>query len=373
MKVDKTKRQISPLENICTIRTGKKDANHADENGVYPFFTCGTYPLKSTTYSFEGQNLIVPGNGDIGRCFFYNGKIEAYQRTYVIQLKTNSDIDIHYLYSVFKGTWRAYIKNKILGAAMPYIKLVHLNKFPIPIYDLDVQQAIAAELDAIQIMIDGYKAQIADLDNLAQSIFLDMFGDPVTNPKGWETKTFGDLGIIERGAGISKKDFVANGLPCIHYGQLHTTLEACTKKHLTCIPENLLLKYKIAHPGDVILAITSEDVEGSCKSTVWLGKYDIIVGSDAAIFHHKQNGVYISYYTMTKAFYYEKAKYAKGFKVTHISTKEIESIHIPLPPLPLQQLFASKVEAIELQKEQLRLQLQDAETLMAERMQYYFS
>ena len=56
MKVDKSKRKICLLEEICSIRTGKKDANHADDNGCYPFFTCGAIPLKSTTYSFEGAN-----------------------------------------------------------------------------------------------------------------------------------------------------------------------------------------------------------------------------------------------------------------------------------------------------------------------------
>ena len=107
MKVDKSKRKICLLEEICSIRTGKKDANHADDNGCYPFFTCGAIPLKSTTYSFEGANLIVPGNGDIGRCFYYDGKIEAYQRTYVIQLKDNSNIDTKYLYSIFKACWKS--------------------------------------------------------------------------------------------------------------------------------------------------------------------------------------------------------------------------------------------------------------------------
>lgn len=73
-------------------------------------FTCGAIPLKSTTYSFEGANLIVPGNGDIGRCFYYDGKIEAYQRTYVIQLKiiqiSIQSIYIQYLKPVGNRTLR---------------------------------------------------------------------------------------------------------------------------------------------------------------------------------------------------------------------------------------------------------------------------
>lgn len=248
-----------------------------------------------------------------------------------------------------------------------------LKEITLPIPPLSEQQQIVEELDLLSSIIEKKKEQLKELDNLAQSIFYDMFGDPITNEKGWEVKKIGEIGIVERGAGISKKDFTKRGLPCIHYGQLHTIFGATTYEHKTCIPHNLLPKYKIAHSGDVVMAITSEDVEGSCKSTAWLGNYDIVVGSDAAIFHHNINGVYISYYTRTKAFYNKKAKYAKGFKVTHISTKEIESIPIPIPPLPLQQLFASKVEAIERQKELIKRSIAEVETMFNSRMDYYFN
>lgn len=199
-----------------------------------------------------------------------------------------------------------------------------------------------------------------------------MFGDPVINEKGWEFMKIGEIGTVERGAGISKKDFVEDGLPCIHYGQLHTILGPTTRHHHSCIPESLLPKYKIAHTNDVIMAITSEDVEGSCKSTAWLGNYDIVIGSDAAILHHEQDGTFLSYYTMTKAFFNEKSKYAKGFKVTHISAKEIENIPVYLPPLALQKDFAKRIEVIEQQKENIKSTIQDLETLLASRMQYWF-
>ena len=120
------------------------------------------------------------------------------------------------------------------------------------------------------------------------------------------------------------------------------------------------------------MAITSEDVEGSCKSTAWLGNYDIVVGSDAAILHHEQDGTFLSYYTKTKAFFNEKSKYAKGFKVTHISTKEIEKIPVYLPPLSLQHEFAERIDNIENQKTQICSTIRELETLLASRMQYWF-
>lgn len=247
-----------------------------------------------------------------------------------------------------------------------------LKDVMVPIPNCTTQQTIISELDKLNKLIQIKKEQLKDYDALAQSIFYEMFGDPVENEKGWEVKKFGEIGTLERGAGISKKDFVDDGLPCIHYGQLHTTFGAYTRKNITFIPKDLLSKYKIAHSGDLILAITSEDVEGSCKSTAWLGDYDVVVGSDAAIFHHNQNGIYLSYYTRTKAFYNEKAKYAKGFKVTHISTKEIASISICVPPLSIQNTFANKIEQIEKQKAIIQKIIMDLETLLASRMQYWF-
>lgn len=277
-----------------------------------------------------------------------------------------------YVYYWLKNN-TTYLQSLGTGATFKEISKRVVESIVIPIPPISEQKSIAEELDLLNGIIEKNKAQLEELDKLAQSIFYDMFGDPVTNEKGWEVKRIGEIGEVERGAGISKKDFVEDGLPCIHYGQLHTCLGATTHEHKTCISKDLLPKYKIAHPGDVIMAITSEDVEGSCTSTAWLGDYDIVVGSDAAIFHHSINGVYISYYTRTKAFYNEKAKYAKGFKVTHISTSEIESIPIPLPPLSLQQEFADKVSAIEAMKAKVRQSLAEAEQLFNSRMDYYFN
>ena len=275
-------------------------------------------------------------------------------------------------YYVVSNKFTAYLEKLTNGANYPAVKETDVRKALIPIPPKPTQLSIVSELDKLNELIRIKKEQLKDYDTLAQSIFYEMFGDPVENEKGWEVKTFGEIGTLERGAGISKKDFVNDGLPCIHYGQLHTIFGAYTRKTITFIPKDLLPKYKIAYPGDLILAITSEDVEGSCKSTAWLGDYDVVVGSDAAIFHHNQNGIYLSYYTRTKAFYNEKAKYAKGFKVTHISTKEIASISICVPPLSIQNTFANKIEQIERQKTIIQESITDLETLLASRMQYWF-
>lgn len=373
MRVDKTKCKISTLGNICTLKTGKKDANHADENGCYPFFTCGASPLKANTYSFEGANLIIPGNGDIGRCFYYNGKIEAYQRTYVLHLKENSNIDIKYLYAVFKANWKPFIQNKILGAAMPYIKLGHLNSFPIPIYDLSVQQSIVSELDAIQIMIDGYKAQLEDLDALAQSIFLDMFGDPVSNPKGWELHSIASFGKIVTGNTPSKS--VEEYYNSDYIEWIKTDNIQNNDLYPTVASEYLSkegsLKGRIVEKNSILVCCIAGSLSSIGKCCITNRKVAFNQQINAIECNPQHNHLF-SYWLIKCAQKIFMETASTGMK--HILSKSVmSSIKLPVPDPSLQQQFAHRIEAIERQKEQIRFQLKDAETLMVERMQYYFS
>lgn len=175
--------------------------------------------------------------------------------------------------------------------------------------------------------------------------------------EGWKYKTFGEVGTFLRGKNIQKADFVEHGLPCIHYGQIHTKFGVSVDKHLSEIPEEVYNKSIIASPGDVVIAITSEDLEGSCKSTAWLGDYDVAVSSHAAVYKHNLNPKFIVYYLRSNSFYIEKEKYARGFKVMEIKPTDIARIPIPVPSKEIQSRVVSELdkinELIQLKKEQL--------------------
>ena len=185
--------------------------------------------------------------------------------------------------------------------------------------------------------------------------------------EGWTYKTFGEVGSFLRGKSIQKADFIENGLPCIHYGQIHTKFGVSVDKHLSEIPLELYNKSIIASHGDVIIAITSEDLEGSCKSTAWLGDYDVAVSSHAAVYKHNINPKFIAYYLRSKSFYYEKMKYARGFKVVEIKPTDIERIPIPVPPIAEQERIVAELDLlqgiIEKKKEQLKAYDQLAQSI----------
>ena len=311
--------------------------------------------------------------GTVGRsCVISNSEIQiTLQRSVGLLSPKKNVVNSRYLmYSLISK--RQDLNEEAHGIAQKGIYLKQLANIEIPLPSIDQQQSIVSELDLINELISKKKAQLADLESLTMAIFYEMFGDSIDNPKGWEVKQLGEIGTFTRCNGIVKSDFIEKGLPCVHYGQIHTKFGAYVESHLSEIPDNIYSKCKKASKGDLIIAITSEDIEGSCKCTAWLGNYDVAVGAHAAIFHHSQSPIFISYYFKSNGFCTEKAKYARGFKVKEIKPSDIASIPVYLPPMSLQNQFEKQILSIEKQKSIIFNSISDLETLLASRMQYYF-
>ena len=187
------------------------------------------------------------------------------------------------------------------------------------------------------------------IDEMVKSQFIEMFGNG-----NWEHKTLGEVGSFKRGGGFQKSDFVERGIPCIHYGQIHTRFGPFIYSHLTDISSDLESKTKFAEKGDLIIAITSEDTEGSCKSTAWLGDYPVAVGGHAAIFHHCMNPVYMSFFFKSALFNYAKREYVHGTKVCEIKPDDIAKIFVPCPPISLQEDFSMIAQQADKSKFELK-------------------
>ena len=155
-------------------------------------------------------------------------------------------------------------------------------------------------------------------------------------PDGVEYRKLGEIAEIVRGNGLQKKDFVDSGVGCIHYGQIYTKFGAFADKTLTYVTPELAATLKKVSTGDLVVAITSENVEDVCKCVAWLGNGDIVTGGHAAIVKHEQNPQYLSYIFQTEEFFRQKRKYIIGTKVIEMSPKKLAEIVIPVPPLPIQ-------------------------------------
>ena len=155
-------------------------------------------------------------------------------------------------------------------------------------------------------------------------------------PDGVEYKKLGDIATITRGGNLQKKDFTDTGIPCIHYGQIYTKYGLFADKTFTFISEQSASKQKYAEPNDIVMAVTSENLEDVCKCVAWLGDVPAAVSGHTAIIHHSQNPKYLCYYFHSSHFQNQKNRMAHGTKVIEVTPNKLTDILLPVPPLEIQ-------------------------------------
>lgn len=158
---------------------------------------------------------------------------------------------------------------------------------------------------------------------------------------GFAPVRLGDIAELKRGGNFQKKNFVPDGKPCIHYGQIYTHYGIEAHETLTRVPYEIFEKSRKAQPNDIVMAITSENVEDLCKCVAWLGDEDIAVSGDALIIHHDQNPRYLAHFFHSEIFNEQKRKLAYGVKVSRVLPNKLKDIIIPLPPLDEQERIAA--------------------------------
>lgn len=134
------------LGDVCSITTGKRDANHGAEDGQYEFFTCSKETKKIDEYSFDTEAILIAGNGDVGHCKYYNGKFDAYQRTYV--LDNFQQANIKFCFLVLQAFFEPQVQSLKQMGAMPYIKVGALKEFNFVIPSGKEQLAVISVLSS---------------------------------------------------------------------------------------------------------------------------------------------------------------------------------------------------------------------------------
>lgn len=205
------------LKHIAKYPTGKLNSNAAEENGIYPFFTCSHDIYRINTYAYDGEYVLLGGNNATGDfpIFYYNGKFNAYQRTYLIQPKDTKQYDTRYLfYSI--GLKLSLMQNNAAGTATRFLTQPILDNINIEYRPLPIQQKIASILSTYDNLIQNYKKQIEDLQTCASELYKEWFvrfrfpGYQTTQfengiPVGWEVERLRDV-VQDVGKTISKSD-----------------------------------------------------------------------------------------------------------------------------------------------------------------------
>ncbi|WP_461417954.1 restriction endonuclease subunit S [Gordonia sp. GN26] len=164
------------------------------------------------------------------------------------------------------------------------------------------------------------------LNKLIDKLYLD----------GVPFKTLGDVGTFVRGNGLQKKDLADDGVPAVHYGQIHTHYGVWATETKSFTSKGLAAKLRHAKPGDLLIATTSEDDEAVAKATAWLGESDVVISGDAYIYSHTLEPKYVAYFFQSEQFQSQKRRYVSGTKVRRVSGANLAKVRIPVPPLEVQ-------------------------------------
>jgi len=256
-----------------------------------------------------------------------------------------------------------------LGYSRHYKLLKEIN-VPVPLKS--VQLDIVAELDQINELIRLKKEQLKDYDALAQSIFYEMFGDPVENEKGWDVKRLSDFSKVVTGNTPSRKVleyYDGNFMEWVKSDNINDAYQYPTKAK-EYLSEMGASKGRIADKDEILVTCIAGSLSSIGTSCILDRKVAFNQQINAITNLVGVDAVYLR--SLIKV----SKKYIQEFATTgmkHIITKSVfESISFPLPPLPLQQSFASRIAQIEQQKTEVQKTIADLETLLASRMQYWF-
>lgn len=166
-------------------------------------------------------------------------------------------------------------------------------------------------------------------------------------PDGVKWVKLGDVCEFQRGNNVQKTDFVESGVGCIHYGQIYTHYKLSATQTNKFVSKEVASKAPKAHTNDVVITITSENVEDLCKPVAWLGLEDIAVSSHALIIRHKQNAKFLANLFVSNCIGEQKPKYAHSGKVTEIKPEHVAKFIIPLPSLEVQQSIVDVLDKFE--------------------------
>ena len=377
------------LGEVFDIRNGYTPSKSNDEfwkNGTIPWFRMEDIRKNGRILSdsiqkvalkavkgelFPADSIIVATSATVGEHALIKCKSLANQRfTYLVlkdeyKDKFNIKFLFYYCYKLDEYCLKCLNQSNFASVDMSKFR-----NFKFPIISLGTQERIVevldnfdaicsdlniglpAEIEARQKQYEYYRDALLSFDN---SYFVNVERERERERDEWHSGliklwqyVFGyapvklkDIATISRGGNFQKKDFVKIGKPCIHYGQMYTHFGVYADKTLTFVNNDVFAKSKTAKPGDIVMAVTSENVEDVCSCTAWLGNEEIAVSGHTAIISHNQNAKYMSYFFHSASFFEQKKRLAHGTKVIEVTPVKLGDIKIMLPTLKEQERIVS--------------------------------
>lgn len=370
--------EMKKLGEVCDILDSqRKPVTKKDrKEGQYPYYGATGIQDYVDSYIFDGRYLLLGEDGAKWgamdkSAFIIEGKCWVNNHAHILKVHDCLIDTFAEYYMVFKD-----LDEYITGAIVRKLTQQALRDIPMLVPPIAEQEKIVAELDCLSGIIEKKKQQLKELDNLAQSIFNEMFGDPVENDKGWDIVTLDDVFEIGSSKRVFESQWTDSGVPFYRAREIVKLSKGENIDSPIFISEELYHEYsrKYGVPAEGDMMVTAVGTLGVCylvKNT------DRFYFKDGNTLWFKSRGLCETRFI--------KDEFATDFIVNQIkgnanaavvgtyTITNAKKTRVILPPLSLQQEYVRKVQHIDKQKELIAKSIKETETLFNSRMDYYFN
>lgn len=351
------------LKDVCQVVTGSTPKTNIPEywDGKYPWVTPAE--LKGDKYIKDTERhitdvavahtnltlmpvgtVLLSSRAPIGKVAIT--ETEMYCNQGFKNLICSDKIDNQYLY-LWLSSQTEYLNSLGRGATFKEISKTIVENIEVPLTSIEKQHKIVAELNKIKSLLDLKRKQLDIYDKLAQSLFYEMFGDPVTNEKGWEVKKVIDVVTLQRGFDLPTQNRVQEGNVPV-YG---------SNGILSFHNESKIEKGIITGRSGTIGKVYISEIPCWPLNTTLFSKDT-----------HGNNLIYLSYLLR----FFDLTRFVEGAGVPTLNRNNFHNKNIIAPPVHLQELFAQRIEVIEKQKTSVKAAIEKLEMLLNSRMDYWF-
>ena len=342
---------IKPLGEVVEFLDSRRRPITASERipGPYPYYGANGQQDSVADYIFDEPLILLAEDGgqfdqpDRGIAYAIEGKAWVNNHAHVLRPRDNAQL--RYLVRVLENY---DVTPWITGSTRAKLTKAGASKIQVPLPPLPEQRRIAEILDKADALRAKRRAALAHLDTLVQSIFLDMFGDPATNPMGWEMATIGEVTTcLDRlRQPVKAADRVKGDIP--YYGangQQGWINEALFDEPLILVAEDG------GHFGDPARGVAYR-IDGPS----WVNNHAHVL---------RPTGTIDVEYLHRALRHYDFGPYISGSTRTKLNQAQLNQVQLPLPPLDLQHLFAAIIESVEKQEASHRAHLATLDALFA--------
>lgn len=360
---------MARLGDYVKIKTGKLDANASSENGQYPFFTCSVDPLRIDTYSYDCECVLVAGNGDLN-VKYYNGKFDAYQRTYIIESKDKNALTVPYLYCFLDG-YVEELRKQSIGGVIKYIKLGNLTEAQIPICSIEKQNEIVENFDKVNTLISLRKQQLSKLDELVKARFVELFGDVASNPNGHPIKDFDEISILITDGEHATPRRTTEGIYLLSARNvLNHALQLEDVDYIDEEEYGRIARRIVPQAGDVLISCSGSI--GRCCVVPKGLKFQMVRSAALIRFNETINPVFAEWLITSDDLQSQIAQSATQSSQANLFQGKIKKLHGFVPPIELQNQFAAFIKQTDKSKLEIQKSLEKLETLKKALMQKCF-